>query len=119
VEIVIAQGCVTAVTRGPESEKASAARQIASYLPLPSLLDKARVLHDQDGNMTSLQLPTYAGPALVVMPAAEEFEYVIIHEGEAGRRIIGTVRREDRRVRQPLRVIAYRVTEFLRSRALV
>jgi hypothetical protein len=56
---------------------------------------------------------------LLVMPITEECGYVIIHEGETGRRIIGTVRREDRRVRQPLRQVAYRVAEFLRSRALV
>ncbi|WP_042426771.1 hypothetical protein [Streptacidiphilus anmyonensis] len=119
MEIIIAQGCVTSVVHGPESEQASTARQIASFLPLPSLLDGARVLHDQDENMTALQLPTHAGPVLLVMPITEECQYVIIFEGETGRRIIGTVRREDRRTRQPLRQVAYRVAEFLRSRALV
>ncbi|WP_042375616.1 hypothetical protein [Streptacidiphilus neutrinimicus] len=119
MEIIIEKAVVSSVACGPESAQASTARRIATFLPLPSLLAGARVLHDQDENMTALQLPTLAGPVLLVMPAAEEFEYVIIFEGETGRRIIGSVR-EDRRVKtNAARVVAYRAAEFLRTRRLV
>lgn len=121
MEIFIAYGVVSPVTGGelPQSPQATRAREVATFLPLPSLLEGARVLHDLDADLTALQLPTRVGPVLLVMPPADGFEYVLVHEGETGRRIIGTVR-EDRRVsRSTSRQIAYRVAELLRTRYLV
>ncbi|MFC5911488.1 hypothetical protein [Streptacidiphilus monticola] len=117
MEIVIKGGVVRAVASGPNTPASLLALEIATYLPLPSLLEGARILHDQDENLTAIQLPSHAGPVLVVMPPAEDFEFSILHEAETGRRILGAVR-PDRRTSNA-RQIAYCVTEFLRTRALI
>ncbi|MFD0332257.1 hypothetical protein ACFQZC_38695 [Streptacidiphilus monticola] len=96
-------------------------RRCSRWRSLPTcrflLLEGARILHDQDENLTAIQLPSHAGPVLVVMPPAEDFEFSILHEAETGRRILGAVR-PDRRTSNA-RQIAYCVTEFLRTRALI
>jgi hypothetical protein len=105
--------------RSPAESFPTRAREVATYLPLPSLPEGARVLHDRDEDLTALQLPTRVGPVLLIMPPADGFEYLLVHEGDEIRRIIGTVR-EDRRVsRSTSRQIAYRVAELLHTRALI
>ncbi|WP_254585128.1 hypothetical protein [Streptomyces sp. AC04842] len=114
VEIVISAGKVTSGTAEINTPQAQKARGIANFLPRPELLRDAVIEHNQDENTTSIRFDTKAGPIRVVLPVAHGFEFHIIHDSETGPRILGTFRGSS----LPVRAVAYRISEFLRTRGL-
>ncbi|CAM5595003.1 hypothetical protein [Streptomyces sp. NPDC020571] len=114
MEIVISAGKVTSGTAEINTPQAQKARGIANFLPRPELLRDAVIEHNQDENTTSIRFDTKAGPIRVVLPVAHGFEFQIIHDSETGPRILGTFRGSS----LPVRAVAYRISEFLRTRGL-
>lgn len=114
MEIVITGGTVTAATDEIQNPQAVKARRIANYLPRPSLLTSAVIVHDRDEGSTSIRFDTEAGPVRIVMPVAQGFEFHVIHDSETGPRILGSIRGTS----LPVRAIAFRISEFLRTRGL-
>ncbi|MFE6020760.1 hypothetical protein ACFQ6O_29810 [Streptomyces sp. NPDC056441] len=114
MEIVISAGKVTSSTGEIETSQAVKARSIANFLPRPELLRDATIVHDQDENTTSIRFDTAAGPIRVLLPVAQGFEFHIIHDSDTGPRILGSIRGAS----LPVRVIAFRISEFLRTRGL-
>ncbi|MEV6796536.1 hypothetical protein AB0M87_32150 [Streptomyces sp. NPDC051320] len=115
MELIIAEGKVSAEAAGPDSLNAQRARTIANYLPLPQLLAGAKVVHNLDENYTGIRIETAAGPVVIMMPVAAGFEFNIVHESETGPRILGTVKGSS----LPARAIAYRISEFFHTKGLV
>ncbi|MFE9604560.1 hypothetical protein [Streptomyces hokutonensis] len=114
MEIVILYGTVTSETGEIDTPQAQKARRIANFLPRPELLRDAIIVHDLDDNTTSIRFDTTAGPIRILLPVAEGFEFHFIHDSETGPRILGTFRGAS----LPVRAIAFRISEFLRTRGL-
>ncbi|MFD9654939.1 hypothetical protein [Streptomyces mirabilis] len=114
MEIVISGGKVAPSTDEITTPQAAKARRIANYLPRPELLRDAVIEHNQDDNTTSLRFETAAGPIRILLPVAEGFEFHIIHDSDTGPRILGTLRGASLSVR----AVAFRISEFLRTRGL-
>ncbi|OIJ99034.1 hypothetical protein BIV25_11050 [Streptomyces sp. MUSC 14] len=114
MEIVIVNGKVTPETAKINTPQAEKARGIANFLPRPELLRDAVIVHDQDEKTTSIRFDTAAGPVRVLLPVAQGFEFHIIHESDTGPRILGTFRGAS----LPVRSVAFRISEFLRTRGL-
>ncbi|GGN96414.1 hypothetical protein GCM10011579_097870 [Streptomyces albiflavescens] len=118
MEIVISAGKVTARTDEIKTPEAVKARRIANFLPRPELLTGATIVHNEDEKYTAIRFETGAGPVRVVLPVAEGFEFHIIHDSETGARILGSIPERHRGVSLSVRAIAYRISEFLRTRGL-
>lgn len=114
VEIVITNGKVTSEPGEINTPQAKRARGIANFFPRPELLRDAVIVHDQDDHTTSIRFDTTAGPIRILLPVAEGFEFHFIHDSETGPRILGTFRGGSLSVR----AIAFRISEFLRTRGL-
>ncbi|WP_326757313.1 hypothetical protein OHB35_53330 [Streptomyces phaeochromogenes] len=114
MEIVIAAGRVTPNADEITTPQAVKARRIANFLPRPVLLRDAVIVHNQDDNTTSIRFDTTAGPIRILLPVAEGFEFHVIHDSDTGARILGSIRGGSISVR----AIAYRISEFLRTRGL-
>ncbi|MGV9351222.1 hypothetical protein ACWDSD_42240 [Streptomyces spiralis] len=114
VEIVISGGKVAPSADEITTPQAAKARRIANFLPRPELLRDAVIVHNQDENTTSIRFDTTAGPIRVLLPVAEGFEFHIVHDSDTGPRILGTFRGAALSVR----AVAYRISEFLRTRGL-
>jgi hypothetical protein len=114
VEIVISGGKVAPSTDEITTPQAVKARRIANFLPRPELLRDAVIEHNQDDNTTSIRFETTAGPIRILLPVAQGFEFHIIHDSDTGPRILGTFRGGSLSVR----AVAFRISEFLRTRGL-
>ncbi|MFF8717525.1 hypothetical protein ACF07T_39935 [Streptomyces sp. NPDC015184] len=114
MEIIIAAGKVTASKTTIETPQAARARSIANFLPRPELLRGATIVHDQDEKTTAIRFETNAGPIRVMLPVATGFEFHVIHDSDTGPRILGSIKGNS----LPPRVIAFRISEFLRTRGL-
>ncbi|MFI9040945.1 hypothetical protein [Streptomyces sp. NPDC053726] len=114
MEIVISEGKVTRSRSAVNTPQALRARSIANYLPRPELLREATIVHDQDEKTTSIRFETNAGPIRVMLPVEIGFEFQVIHDSETGPRILGPIRGSS----LPARVVAFRISEFLRTRGL-
>ncbi|MER5200064.1 hypothetical protein ACWD3J_41960 [Streptomyces sp. NPDC002755] len=114
MEIVITAGKVTSGADEITTPQAQKARRIANFLPRPELLRDAVIEHNQDDNTTSIRFETTAGPIRILLPIAEGFEFHIIHDSDTGPRILGTFRGAS----LPVRSVAFRISEFLRTRGL-
>ncbi|MEU9015743.1 hypothetical protein AB0D12_39980 [Streptomyces sp. NPDC048479] len=114
MEIVITAGKVTTSTDEITTPQAQKARRIANFLPRPELLRDAIIEHNQDDNTTSIRFETTAGPIRILLPVAEGFEFHIIHDSDTGPRILGSFRGAS----LPVRAVAFRISEFLRTRGL-
>ncbi|MER5402620.1 hypothetical protein [Streptomyces sp. NPDC002599] len=114
VEIVITAGKVTLGADEATTSQAQRARRIANYFPRPELLRDAVIEHNRDENTTAIRFETSAGPIRVLMPVAEGFEFHIIHDSDTGPRILGSIRGSS----LPVRAVAFRISEFLRTRGL-
>ncbi|MFF7130426.1 hypothetical protein [Streptomyces sp. NPDC008240] len=119
MEIVISGGKVAPSTDEITTPQAAKARQIANFLPRPELLQGAVIVHNQDDNTTSIRFETTAGPIRILLPVAQGFEFHIIHDSDTGPRILGTFRSTSPRgVSLSVRAVAFRISEFLRTRGL-
>ncbi|MFD7284021.1 hypothetical protein ACFV80_45365 [Streptomyces sp. NPDC059862] len=114
MEIVISAGKVTPGAEEIKTPQATKARRIANFLPRPELLRDAVIEHNQDDNTTSIRFDTTAGPIRILLPVAQGFEFHIIHDSDTGPRILGTIRGDSLSVR----AVAFRISEFLRTRGL-
>ncbi|MDX3265603.1 hypothetical protein PV336_41645 [Streptomyces sp. MI02-2A] len=114
MEIVISAGKVTSGAEEFKTPQAAKARRIANYLPRPELLRDAVIEHNRDDNTTSIRFDTTAGPVRILLPVAEGFEFNVIHDSDTGPRILGSFRGDPLSVR----AIAFRISEFLRTRGL-
>ncbi|MEU6610316.1 hypothetical protein ABZ922_35610 [Streptomyces shenzhenensis] len=114
MEIVISGGRVAPSAEEITTPQAAKARRIANFLPRPELLRDAVIEHNQDDNTTSIRFETMAGPIRILLPVAQGFEFYIIHDSDTGPRILGTFRGESLSVR----AVAFRISEFLRTRGL-
>ncbi|MFD5572995.1 hypothetical protein [Streptomyces cadmiisoli] len=114
MEIVISGGKVAPSANEVTTPQAAKARRIANFLPRPELLRDAVIEHNQDDNTTSIRFETTAGPIRILLPVAQGFEFYIIHDSDTGPRILGTFRGASLSVR----AIAFRISEFLRTRGL-
>ncbi|MGW7824108.1 hypothetical protein ACWGLF_39785 [Streptomyces puniciscabiei] len=114
MEIVITNGKVTSETGDIDTPQAQKARRIANFFPRPELLRDAVIVHNQDDHTTSIRFDTAAGPIRILLPVAQGFEFHIIHDSDTGPRILGTFRGASLTVR----AVAYRISEFLRTRGL-
>ncbi|MCX5106969.1 hypothetical protein [Streptomyces sp. NBC_00439] len=114
MEIVISEGRVSASTSEIDSPHAVRARSIANYLPRPELLREASIVHDLDEKTTSIRFETKAGPIRVMLPVESGFEFLVIHDSETGPRVLGSIKGSS----LSARVIAFRISEFLRTRGL-
>ncbi|MGW1411316.1 hypothetical protein [Streptomyces sp. NPDC002403] len=114
MEIVISEGKVTRSRDAINAPQALRARSIANYLPRPELLREATIVHDQDEKTTSVRFETNAGPVRVMLPVETGFEFHVIHDSETGPRILGSIKGAS----LSARVVAFRISEFLRTRGL-
>ncbi|MFF7987854.1 hypothetical protein ACFZDK_54015 [Streptomyces sp. NPDC007901] len=114
MEIVISEGKVSPSADEITTPQAEKARRIANFLPRPELLRDAVIEHNQDEKTTSIRFETTAGPIRILLPVAQGFEFHIIHDSDTGPRILGTFRGSSLSVR----AIAFRISEFLRTRGL-
>ncbi|MER8009749.1 hypothetical protein [Streptomyces sp. NPDC094149] len=114
MEIVITNGKVTPETGEIDTPQAKKARRIANYLPRPELLRDAVIVHDQDEHTTSIRFDTMAGPIRILLPVAQGFEFHIIHDSDTGPRILGSIRGAS----LSIRAVAFRISEFMRTRGL-
>ncbi|WP_345127865.1 hypothetical protein [Streptomyces chiangmaiensis] len=80
----------------------------------PELLRDAVIEHNRDDNLTSIRFDTTAGLVRILLPVAEGFEFNVIHDSDTGPRILGSFRGSSLSVR----AIAFRISEFLRTRGL-
>jgi hypothetical protein len=118
VEIVIRAGKVKTATDAITTPQAMRARSIANFLPIPSLLTCATIVHNEDDNSTSIRFDTQAGPIRLVLPVAEGFEFHIIHDSDTGPRILDSIPSVVRGSSLSVRAVAFRISEFLRTRGL-
>ncbi|NEB75666.1 hypothetical protein G3I40_10560 [Streptomyces sp. SID14478] len=117
MEIVITDGTVKQA-RDVESSEAFRVRAIANHLPRPELIAAATIIHNLDENSTGIRFETNAGPVLLMLPVAAGFDFQLIHESETGPVILQSIKAAERgRILAP-RVIAYRLSEALRTRGL-
>ncbi|MEU6653408.1 hypothetical protein ABZ904_29225 [Streptomyces sp. NPDC046900] len=114
MEIVISAGKVTSGAEEIKTPQAAKARRIANFLPRPELLRDAVIEHNRDDNTTSVRFDTTAGPVRILLPVAEGFEFNVIHDSDTGPRILGSFRGGSLSVR----AIAFRISEFMRTRGL-
>ncbi|MFE0547101.1 hypothetical protein [Streptomyces sp. NPDC058891] len=114
MEIVVSAGKVTSGAEEFKTPQATKARRIANYLPRPELLRDAVIEHNRDDNTTSIRFGTTAGLVRILLPVAEGFEFNVIHDSDTGPRILGSLRGDSLSVR----AIAFRISEFLRTRGL-
>jgi hypothetical protein len=114
MEIVIRGGKVAPSTDEITTLQAAKARRIANFLPRPELLRDAVIEHNQDENTTSIRFETTAGPIRILLPVAQGYEFHIIHDSDTGPRILGSFRD----ARLSVRAVAFRISEFLRTRGL-
>ncbi|MEU7967317.1 hypothetical protein AB0D09_28220 [Streptomyces sp. NPDC049097] len=114
MEIVISAGKVTPGAEEIKTSQAAKARRIANFLPRPELLRDAVIEHSRDDDTTSIRFDTTAGPVRILLPVAEGFEFNVVHDSDTGPRILGSFRGGSLSVR----AIAFRISEFLRTRGL-
>lgn len=107
-------GKVTSDVGEIKTPQALRARRIANFLPRPELLRDAVIVHDLDENTTSIRFDTTAGPIRILLPVAQGFEFYFIHDSDVGPRILGSFRGASLSVR----AVAFRISEFLRTRGL-
>lgn len=119
VEILIRAGKVKATTEAIDTPQAKRARGIANFLPIPNLHRYATIVHNEDDNTTSIRFDTQAGPIRLVLPVADGFEFHIIHDGDTGPRILDSIPSVVRGTSLSVRAVAFRVSEFLRTRGLM
>ncbi|WP_338704388.1 hypothetical protein V2W30_41430 (plasmid) [Streptomyces sp. Q6] len=117
MEIVITDGTVKQA-KDIETTEALHVRAIANHLPRPELIAAATIVHNLDENSTGIRFETNAGPVLLMLPVAAGFDFHLIHESETGPVILQTIKASGNGRILPPRVIAFRLSEALRTRGL-
>ncbi|MEU0949877.1 hypothetical protein ABZ379_45555 [Streptomyces canus] len=114
MEIAMIYGTVTSDIGEINTPQALKARRIANFLPRPELVRDAVIVHDLDDDTTSIRFDTMAGPVRFLLPIAQGFEFYVIHDSDVGPRILGSFRGSSLSVK----AVAFRISEFLRTRGL-